>query len=729
MPRFGICPRFIGTVSILMASITAATPQNLFTAFGPVSEITIGSNVTDFFLGDFNGDRETDFGVYGPSHITLLYASGSGIVASKLLRFTDRRVEKAVSEDCNRDGRSDLFVLTADPYSIQVFVSKRDTAQLQWSEELSFVVDYIALGDINNDRKLDIVLYGKKILGLYVFLGYGNGTFKPQQFILEEYSFSQLIIHDFNSDKMMDMLGYDWVKNELFLFSGISQLKFSTPASVPLSSELYDVHYTNINGDDNLDLIIAFKDQAEAAVYLGDGFGNFREDSRVLLSFPPSKILVEDINGDRWDDIIVVSESEKIFSTYIGDGNGFSASSVQYSTGVKPVNIFAYHAGRERGVHLAVLDTHDKTLLLYHNFLYPSASDKEQRYSLGIRPNSLRVFDANKNGLPDILVTNTYSQHISLFVNRGNGTFYGQIPILTERGAESIHALWRDNSTFVCFTTHPTIDKIVMTEVTFPNFESRFTSSPAPPQVDIVSVSYDTLSRSFTLLVTSRDFSSYSLSEILWDAQRTEAVERPFFQSSNVIIDAIDVCDANNDGIRDVAFLSKDEAKTRTNLNISLGDGNGKFSPPRLVYTLPDTGIDEVRLWCVDLNNDERIDLIVQYHSDNYYLGFAYGKSGEGFFGPLEDIFPQVAVSRRSDISYTDLEGDEKRDLIVANALTKMIQVFPARGGGGFSRPKRLLSFPSDGAFAVVDFNHDQIPDYALMYSDPGMLKIFLGKK
>jgi hypothetical protein len=729
----------------LFIKASTVVAQNLYTAFGPLSEINMKGRVSDIFANDYRSGGGFDFGVYGVGYVTVILNPHPSEVSMKTFYFKER-IEKVVTGDCNGDGKSDLITLTLHPptTTLSVYPARADSFYLKWSEELSFIPEQIAVVDINFDKRPDLLLYGKKNLGMYIFLGNGDGTFKAPRFLLEEYSFSHVLMDDVNNDRLMDVMAYDWVRNELLLFSAISPLQFTTPSTIKFSSELTDVGLGYINDDNNIDIVVLYGEPSLLHVYYSDGLGSFSEEKEIPLSYVPTMLLVGDVNGDMKDDVIVFSENERSFFTYMNTEEGLSTFGIGYASARNPVNIVALRSSQSGINKLVVLDKQHRNVLIYHHYLDTYVSAREQAYALGFKPEAVIVFDANRNGLPDLLVANAQSQHISLFLNRGDGTFYGQIPILSERNAESIHSFWKNDSTFVCVTAHPSIDKIGITEVRYPNFESHVTMISAPPNVRVLSQKYDTVSHSLTLIASTQESAQYSIVEIwrgfenkfLSNGRGNEPVERTLFQSLHGATTlAMELCDLNQDGILDVVYVQRDEQNGTYSLFISLrvdsdttgGVGKGIFQESRAVLSLPGASLQDVRLWSLDLNEDNIPDLIIQYHSDNDYLGIAIGKS-DGTFTSLQEIFPQVVVSRRNDVTYVDVNGDRIGDLVISNALTKLVQVFPGRGGGRFSKPKRLLTFPSGGAFTAFDCNGDQVTDYALIYGETGMLKVFLGK-
>ena len=723
-------PKILRLAFLLCVCGLPVLAQNNQVAFGRISEIGVGSSVTGIVTGDFNADRKTDLCVFGPSHISLLHNTGPDRFSSVRSFRMREGVEKAVTLDFNRDGLTDVVSISIAPRAINAYLNKRDTLTLVWTEEVPFAGENIIGVDANGDRVTDIVLFGKKTLGCFVWLGRGNGVFHAQRPLFEEYSFSRLFLTDLNGDRIIDAVAYDWVNNALLIFSGIGRMRFSAPSAIPVTSDLADIALLDVNTDGNIDVIALYRDAEEIHVFLGDGLGHFMDAMSASLSSIPSKIIMEDVNNDGREDALVFSENERSISVYF---NGADTSSmfhqhITYSAGLRPIDATAFHSP---GAHanLAVLEKDNRSVVVYHDVEYSPIADTEQMYALGLSPMGIATYDVNGDRKPDLLITNRESEHVSLFINRGDGTFFGQIPITAERYADAVDPRKKNDSTLICFLTHSSVDRLSMDEITYPSLsvQRSSVSTGFSPRILLTSYNPTDGSNSFLLRTRSETGSTIAISQIR-EIQRNRFVEQPFYQLPGYSIWAADVCDMNKDGALDVIILSTRTKRKDLLLGLSRGRFMDGFSQPSFV-NLPDTGIQRADIWCINLNDDSLADVIMQMHSrGDDYLKFAFGATDSSL-----NIFPerisQVSIKNHNDIATADIDGDGKKDLVILNDLTKMIQVFLAKAGEGFSKPNRLMSMPTGGGFVVSDLNGDHIPDYAVVYADPGILRIILGKE
>lgn len=136
----------------------------------------------------------------------------------------------------------------------------------------------VVVGDFNNDTYLDAVVaaYGTDTIG--VFLGYGNGSFAMRMtYSTDDKSFPRSVaVGDWNNDTRLDIVVANYGTNNVGIFLGYgngsfsNQQIFSTDSSRPLFVVLDD-----INEDTQLDIIVANSGTNTVGILLDYGNGSF----------------------------------------------------------------------------------------------------------------------------------------------------------------------------------------------------------------------------------------------------------------------------------------------------------------------------------------------------------------------------------------------------------------------------------------------------------------------
>jgi FG-GAP-like repeat len=279
---------------------------------------TINAPYTDFYFGDLDGDGKPDLALvdqqdsyYYPWQFTVLLNDGTGhfgpAIQSPMADGTGIPIGHLLG-DFRNSGKPDLLVYECgggcEANPALVFLPNLGNGQFgppkttPLSGTTFSGVGAIAAGDFNKDGKLDFVAasalpppVANGALGLTVFLGDGDGTFRQQPTIpyspaiAEGTTFPLVFANDFNHDGNLDVLV--WFENNT--------------VGVPTNG-VYE--------------------------FLGKGDGTFGPANLVLPNF--SNFGVADLNHDGLPDIVEYStipvEGGYIvpasFSIYLGQPDG-----------------------------------------------------------------------------------------------------------------------------------------------------------------------------------------------------------------------------------------------------------------------------------------------------------------------------------------------------------------------------------------------------------------------
>ncbi|CAF1569180.1 unnamed protein product, partial [Rotaria sordida] len=194
----------------------------------------------------------------------------------------------------------------------------------------------LAIGDFNNDTRLDIVVSNSGNNTIGVLLGYGNGSFASQKtYSTGAYPFT-LAVNDFNNDTRPDIVVTNYHDDSVSILLRYDRgaLKNGITFTPSTGAHLRSVAVSDFNNDSLLDIVVANYGSNNLGVILGYGNGTFGNEmifSTGLKSHPYS-ITINDFNKDGQVDIAVVNRGTKSLSTFLGKGNGTFESQANYST-------------------------------------------------------------------------------------------------------------------------------------------------------------------------------------------------------------------------------------------------------------------------------------------------------------------------------------------------------------------------------------------------------------
>src|SRR5262249_10367638 len=218
-----------GTISVLLG--------NGGGSFRPRVDLAVGGVPSAVAVGDFNGDGRLDVAVAKQlsETVSVLLGHGDGTFASPLV-FTasgkDFTPSSMVVADMNGDGRADLVINS---------IGGEDSVVSQLGGLLGngdgtfggpiFNIPQgggqrdVALGDFNNDGRLDAAVGGEAALpdGLALFNGNGDGTFP--QFLLQRVSTGGndpfgVAAADLNGDGLVDLVAANTSSNSVGVLLG-----------------------------------------------------------------------------------------------------------------------------------------------------------------------------------------------------------------------------------------------------------------------------------------------------------------------------------------------------------------------------------------------------------------------------------------------------------------------------------------------------------------------------
>jgi len=283
--------------------------------------------------------------------------------------------------DLNGDGRLDVVVANADVSgTVAVLLGNGDgTLQTAVTYPAGAYPEFVILADFNGDGHLDVAVGNRAIGGsgwVSILLGNGNGTLRPPVSYGPFADAFSLAAGDFNKDGALDIAVGDTSSGSLLLGNGDGTFRTGSPIG---ASNAVFFAVADFNGDGNLDLVSADNSANTIQLLTGNGNGTFRLKSSYLVATPPIALVAADFNGDGIPD--------------------FAAADEAVNNAGSNVTVFESSVG----------------------------GYVKRKYSYGDEPRLIVAADINQDGKIDLVTENEFNGTVDLFMNSGNGAFRSPI--------------------------------------------------------------------------------------------------------------------------------------------------------------------------------------------------------------------------------------------------------------------------------------------------------------
>jgi VCBS repeat protein/FG-GAP repeat protein len=195
----------------------------------------------------------------------------------------------------------------------------------------------IAIGDMNNDGNLDLVVANHQSPYLRVFLGDGRGGFHlAPGSPVDVHSYPHphsVVVADFNSDGKLDAATDSWGNNQIEILRGDGTGRLLTPGTFfPTGRRPYErLRTADFNQDGHPDIVTTNLDDDTVSILLGDGRGALQNapGSPFPAGAKPWEVAVDDLNSDGKPDLIIIPyqrdisrSAENAISILLNDGHG-----------------------------------------------------------------------------------------------------------------------------------------------------------------------------------------------------------------------------------------------------------------------------------------------------------------------------------------------------------------------------------------------------------------------
>jgi hypothetical protein len=579
-----------------------------------------------------------------------------------------------VTEVDQRGEATGFCLLSADGESVMVLqTTKRSfsevkvvqTAKRKFSERTYRIEgpsQRIAFGDINSNRRNDILLFGKRRTGVTPLLRQEGGTYTVGQVLFPDVSISDLVCRDLNGDQISDLLILNWLSNQLALLYGIGQGVYSEQVGISLDGEPSRIAVSPVARDRSVLIAVTLPEERLVSVFLCNATGEIDPVTTSRFSSPPTQVRFAFINDDAYVDLLVTDEH--ILYVFLGEPHSRFGPPTPFGAGKQIVSWEVMDIDGDAKADVVALDRKDARVLAYGNSAWSGTVQWPSTYGVGQSPKAVAILDMNGDGLHDVVVANSGTSSLSLLRNAGGGRMSGQQSVsLTDRPFSVRAVKGRVPGSYTILSSMENSDKIGIVHLNTDMTVSDVFTLPTGPKPHIVLAKHDSSSGHLELLTRYTNPGDASLSLSLFtQISGGQLVERNIRASLTGRITALTAGEFLGAGRYELVFATHDALQRQTSLSFALPDREFDFTTITPLLSFLDSSASVHALLSGYLDDDGFHDVVVPLSSPRNALGLVYGRSG-GLFADTLDFLRGVHLLNEDALLLQDVDNDGHVDL------------------------------------------------------------------
>ncbi len=445
--------------------VTLNDTSFISTSFEPKTDITTSTNPSCLYAVDLDGDGKPDIATGGLaypslSYLSLLKNAGSKNIGFKLpLNSGISSAENICVTDLDGDGSKDLIVSPAlGAHAIYFYRNLSNGDSLSLAPRIDSSIHqsvFAAVGDLDGDGKPDIAWIDSGMTKIFILKNTstpGVISFAPAIQISGVFVQSVIAINDIDGDGKPDLIVDGSFPSAVCVFRNTTvndSISFSSPVKFSTGCAPTALAVADLNGDGRPDIaavncgvlsVLQNTSIPDSISFMPKtDYTNYSQQSFISNS----NISVGDLDGDNKPDIVVANfyhNSVSVYKNITTSGNVLLQSQVIYPTGVDPSSVVISDVDLDGKPDILVSNSGSNTVSILRN-------------KMG-EPNKLNLCPPIANAsLISNRLGNTYQWQLSTdsinFTNISNNTNYSGVTTETLH-LQNIPSSW-DGYQYRCF--------------------------------------------------------------------------------------------------------------------------------------------------------------------------------------------------------------------------------------------------------------------------------------
>lgn len=301
-----------------------------------------GSSAVDITTQDFNGDGKLDLAIAHreSDKVAIQLGNGDGTFTSGKTFSVGNQPNAIAPGDLNGDGRSDLVVSNFGTTSVSILLNQGNGDFTSSSVTVGDKLQpySVSLGDLNGDGNLDLVTSNFYADSITVLLGKGKGEFhSPKNYTVGNpgVAVTATALGDFNNDGKLDLVLSNFSKGgkNVSVLIGDGEGAFKSRMDLPTSGTARSIKAADFNGDGNLDIATPDFSVGLTTVWLGNGKGEFPAKVQYTTEAEPTSVAIGDLDNDKKLDLVTLHNGVSNASILLNESHLVILRSTSDTTG------------------------------------------------------------------------------------------------------------------------------------------------------------------------------------------------------------------------------------------------------------------------------------------------------------------------------------------------------------------------------------------------------------
>jgi hypothetical protein len=359
-------------------------------SFAPKSDIITPTNPWALQAVDVDGDGKTDLVVAndGANSISIYRNTssvGSITFASRIDSSIGQQPKHVVCGDLDGDGKPDIITTNQNANSLSIFRNTSSSGVVSLAPKVTLTDTggpfYAALGDLDGDGKLDIIVANigtNKISVIRNTSTVGSLSFGSPTYFTTNTAASGVAVGDIDGDGLPDVVVANSGGNTITILRNTSttgniSLVATNDIGITANASPWTVTLADLDHDSKLDIILINSSAGTVSVFRnlsspGSVVFNAREDQTTNAN--PWAVTVSDINGDSKPDVLVSYQSGpnvSVFKNTSTSGSISFAAKVDFGTTGNSWGVIAADLDGDGKPDLAATNNNSSSISILRN--------------------------------------------------------------------------------------------------------------------------------------------------------------------------------------------------------------------------------------------------------------------------------------------------------------------------------------------------------------------------